>query len=151
MGAMKYRSSVTPESSAANSAGQRPPTTATTTTSSWNSSTVPAMPSSVRCPASSQVSSGPTTAASTKPVSTRDRESAPPSFGSDQPRPAAECVTMCTSSWPDSRITVAPMPGPVTSDPSRPRRLTPITSWEASAPLAKSTSALGTSDPTTWW
>ncbi len=29
------------------------------------------------------------------------------------PEPAAACVTMCTSMSPDSRMTVAPMPGPV--------------------------------------
>ncbi len=58
---------------------------------------------------------------------------------------------MCTSMSPDSRITVAPMPGPVSAAASRPRRLTPITSCVAFTDRAKSTSARGTSSPTTWW
>ena len=81
----------------------------------------------------------------------RLRLSAPPSLGSEKPAPAAACVTMCTSMSPDSRMTVAPMPGPVNAAARRDRRLTPMTSCVASAALAKSTSARGTSSPTTWW
>ncbi len=48
---------------------------------------------------------------------------------------------------PASRITVAPMPGPVSAAESRERRLTPITSWVALTERANSASAVGTSSP----
>ena len=52
---------------------------------------------------------------------------------------------------PESRMVVAPMPGPVTSAASRERRLPPSTSWVAFSARANSSSASGTSSPTTWW
>ena len=98
------------------------------------------------------MSSGPTTSATAKPATSRLRLSAPPSFGGARSaEPAAACVTMCTSMSPDSRMTVAPMPGPVNAAASRDRRLTPMTSCVAFTARAKSTSARGTSSPTTWW
>ena len=44
---------------------------------------------------------------------------------------------------PDARMTVAPMPGPVSAAARRPRRLTPMTSWLALTERAKSTRAAG--------
>ena len=100
---------------------------------------------------STQLSSGPKTSATANPAMSRVRLSAPPRWGSEKPEPAAACVTMCTSMSPDSRMTVAPMPGPVKAAARRERRLTPSTSCVASDALAKSTSAFGMSSPTTWW
>ncbi len=58
---------------------------------------------------------------------------------------------MWTSMSPDSRIVLAPMPGPVNAVPNRDRRLPPSTSWVAFSARANSSSALLTSSPTTWW
>ena len=81
---------------------------------------------------SSQVSRGPPIRARAKPRTRRCTLSAPPVMrGRANWPPAAACVTMCTSMSPDSRITVAPIPGPVTAAARRPRRLTPITSCVA--------------------
>ncbi|CPU64480.1 Uncharacterised protein [Mycobacteroides abscessus] len=97
------------------------------------------------------MSSGPPTSARTNPATRRRRVSAPPERGRRAPPPAAAWLTMWTSMLPASRVTVAPMPGPLRADASRPRRETPMTSCVALTPLANSTSAVGTSSPTTWW
>ena len=57
---------------------------------------------------------------------------------------------MCTSMSPDSRIVRMLTPGPVSSEASQPRRLTPSTSWVAFSARAKVSSASGTLSPTTW-
>ncbi len=67
-----------------------------------------------------------------------------------QREPDWSWVTMCTSIGPDSWSTVAPMPSE-NSRASRVRREVPITSWVALVPRANSSSALGTSSPTTVW
>ena len=95
-------------------------------TSSWYASTSLVIEDSVWKIVSTQLSSGPATSATAKPAMSRVRLSAPPSLGSEKPEPAAACVTMCTSMSPDSRMTVAPMPGPVNAAARRERRLTPM-------------------------
>ena len=53
--------------------------------------------------------------------------------------------------WPDSRVTVAPVPGPVSAATSQWRRDVPSTIWVASTRRAKSSSAGATASPTTEW
>ena len=57
---------------------------------------------------------------------------------------------MCTSMVPDSRMTDAPIPGPVSAVASLVRLLMPMTSCVALTALAKSTRAPGMLSPTTW-
>ena len=64
------------------------------------------------------------------------------------PRRAASWVTMCTSILPDCCTTAAPMPSSKMRA-HRDRRDVPITSWVAFSSRAKSSSAVGTSSPTT--
>jgi hypothetical protein len=58
---------------------------------------------------------------------------------------------MCTSIAPAARITLVPIPGPVSAALIQDRRLSPITSWLAFCPRAKLTRVSVTSSPTSWW
>ena len=64
------------------------------------------------------------------------------------PPRASAWVTMCTSILPDCWTTAAPMPSSKIRA-HRDRRDVPITSWVAFISRAKSSSAVGTSSPTT--
>ena len=65
-----------------------------------------------------------------------------------KPRLASSWVTMCTSILPDCCTTAAPMPSSKMRA-HRDRRDVPSTSWVAFISRAKSSSAVGTSSPTT--
>ncbi len=102
-GATKKKSRASPESTAANIAGQKPPIIATTTTRSWKASTSLAIDSIELVAAKPQVSNGPTMSAVAKPAMRRRRVSPPVSRGRVKRMPAWACATMCTSMSPDSR------------------------------------------------
>ncbi len=148
-GVRKKLSSKAPPN-AASSAGPSPPTSATTTVARKNSTTSVDSPTSSRPSVPTAVASSGRATASAQPSAWRRIGTALDSRGSRRPRPASAWLTMCTSMCPESCTTRAPMPS-TTDRATRDRREVPSTSWVASTPRAKSSSAAGTSSPTTVW
>ncbi len=149
-GSVKYQLSSTKPSSAASSAGSSPPTRATSTAAASSS-----ISASGSCPGpstrvSTAVRSTGSSRALSQPATWRERESGESSGRPCSRRPTWSWVTRCTSMAPASEAIRSPLE-PTSSRRSRPWRLTPTTTMVALAPEAKSTTAAGTSSPTTGW
>ena len=134
---------------AASSAGQSPPISATPTTATRNSR-MSAVSDSPESMVRSAVSTGSPASTATKPARRRRRDRAAGGRRAPRPRPARSCGTRCTSMAPDSAVVVTPTPAEK-SWATRPRLEAPSTIWVALTARAKSSSARGTSAPTTWW
>ncbi len=147
-GSVKKKFSSRALSTEATSAGPSPPTRATTTVAKKKSTTLVEKSSSRRSSTPTVVASSGHSTASSQPASCLGSASGlRPSMVRMRP-PECAWVTMCTSIGPDRCSTAAPMPSS-NSRASRDRRDVPSTSWVALTPLAKSSSAVGTSSPTT--
>ena len=138
--------SSSPESTAESAAGATPPSSATTSTPMKNSALSPPTPSqgSSSSTITAQIADGTTSAASHDIRCCWRGEI----DDNDHPRLASGWVTMWTSIFPECWTTDAPMP----SSKIRAhldRRDVPSTSWVAFISRAKSSSAVGTSSPTT--
>ena len=139
--------SSSPPPSAATSAGASPPIMAVTTVARKNSTT------SVDRSTDSR-SSTPMTVAITGRITAAGQPNAWRRAGRDIRRrgadPASSWVTRWTSMLPDSAVVRTPIPGS-NARAHRERREVPSTNWVAFAARAKSSSAAGTSSPTTVW
>ncbi|OLT53413.1 hypothetical protein BJF88_11640 [Cellulosimicrobium sp. CUA-896] len=131
-------------------AGHIPPTSATPTVRARNTRTCVGRPTSSSTPSKSRVSSAGAVGASTQPAARRRTDSGLIARRETRPARARSWVTRWTSSAPERRA-ISALVDPSSASRHRECRDTPTTTMVALTPRAKSTTAVGTSSPTTVW